>query len=214
MSKSLTTSSRPGTSLSRPNTAMSLHAQHLELTERIVVALTEGRGIASEVGFACINLDSATCYLLQVISNSFYCKFIQVADTPTYARTLHQLMIYCPSKILFPEQREESKLVMTINSFLPDIELKTAKRRTFDEKQGIDYWKMYCMKKPKVDLKGKGKFEETEKEVNVFLTSCANKYFALSALSGLFQYLDLIDKFHYAKNSINIQFRVNTNYFI
>lgn len=81
-------SSRPGTrqrpaTSSRPLTAISTRPP-----TQFVVALNEGRGIASEVGLAALDLKTSSCFVSQF------------ADSSTYVRVLHKINILEPVLVL------------------------------------------------------------------------------------------------------------------
>ncbi|KAJ3230339.1 MutS protein msh4 [Chytriomyces hyalinus] len=75
-------------SASRPSTTMSMATSVANLASNVVVALSEGRGTASEVGLVCF--DKAAGEL----------SLSQYADTQQYSKTLQQLHLVQPSEIL------------------------------------------------------------------------------------------------------------------
>lgn len=57
--------SRPSTGANRPSTARSTAT--MRASNSVIVAITEGRGVASEIGLAWIDLITVECGLTQVV---------------------------------------------------------------------------------------------------------------------------------------------------
>ncbi|UTT88404.1 hypothetical protein NDA17_000743 [Ustilago hordei] len=78
----------------RPFTASSYHRSKLVTADgfvgNYVCAVLENRGTGREVGIASIDRETGLCVITQI------------ADTPTYVRTIHHISIYPPSILLVP----------------------------------------------------------------------------------------------------------------
>ncbi|KAJ5793326.1 uncharacterized protein N7503_009304 [Penicillium pulvis] len=112
-----TTSRRPATA--RPTTtATSIVSQD------IVCAVSESRGISSTVGLAFVNLATAEAVLCQI------------CDSPTYVKTVTKIGVFEPNEILFMNTVAESKLRFIIQENLPDPILTFLDRRYWSDKAG------------------------------------------------------------------------------
>ncbi|RKO87882.1 hypothetical protein BDK51DRAFT_27277 [Blyttiomyces helicus] len=129
-----TSASRPGTSASARN---STHAARGVAREgSFVVAVVEGRGVASEIGLAAINCGTAQCQLYQF------------ADSQTYVKTLHKISLLDPVEILMPITAVEptrSKLCHIIEEAFPDTDLVPAQRKYFNDEAGLTFIANYCL---------------------------------------------------------------------
>ncbi|KAJ3055925.1 MutS protein msh4 [Rhizophlyctis rosea] len=118
-------SSRPGTARSaRPNPPRGPGAPDTYF----VVAIIEGRGAASEVGIAAIDLRTSECILSQ-----------------TYVKTLHKLNLLEPVQIVtsITTVEPKSKLISIIEDALPDVEVTALMRKYFNDNAGVQYIKQY-----------------------------------------------------------------------
>lgn len=89
-SKRLSTASPPSrssnTDFTRTNSSHRDHPKSVSDSQSIV-ALIEGRGIASEIGLAVMDIRTS------------YCSFYQFADSPTYSKTLWKLSVLNPIEV-------------------------------------------------------------------------------------------------------------------
>ena len=96
-------SARPYTAPSRPTTAASARYSGTH-----AVAVLEGRGISREVGLASLDKDTGYVMLVQVLpmhtsSLNRINTMMQLADCPTYVKTLHQMHLHTPCVVLVPD---------------------------------------------------------------------------------------------------------------
>lgn len=107
-SRPATAMSRPWTGQSRPATGRPQTAASSRHESSYVVSVLEGRGVAREVGIAALEKDTGRVSLIQVRGyaprrrDADSSRF-QLADSPTYIKTLHQLHLHSPSLILVPD---------------------------------------------------------------------------------------------------------------
>lgn len=101
------------------------------------VALIEGRGVASEVGIASYNAETAECVLGQL------------ADTSGYSRTLTFLNIHSPSKIVLCAQPESvqttSKLFVAVAEHFEAEQLIMWPRKMFNDNAGTQILTSLCL---------------------------------------------------------------------
>ncbi|KAI6104751.1 muts domain V-domain-containing protein [Pisolithus croceorrhizus] len=184
--------SRPGTraSTSRPWTAAS--SKH---EASYVVAIFESRGIAHEVGLAAMDRDTGRVVL------------VQLADCPTYVKTLHQMHIHYPALVLVPETfvsavdaslatsgkrpPTTSLLVRFIIEEFQSVPIESVPRRYWNDGAGMDFVTQLCV-------------EDDERAAT--LISAADKYYALSAASALFKHAEYRLNARFAARSLRIRY--------
>ncbi|KAI5997385.1 muts domain V-domain-containing protein [Pisolithus albus] len=184
--------SRPGTraSTSRPWTAAS--SKH---EASYVVAIFESRGIAHEVGMAAMDRDTGRVVL------------VQLADCPTYVKTLHQMHIHYPVLVLVPETfvsavdaslatsgkrpPTTSLLVRFIIEEFQSVPIEPVPRRYWNDGAGMDFITQLCV-------------EDDERAAT--LISAADKYYALSATSALFKHAEYRLNTRFASRSLRIRY--------
>lgn len=184
--------SRPGTraSTSRPWTAAS--SKH---EASYVVAIFESRGIAHEVGMAAMDRDTGRVVL------------VQLADCPTYVKTLHQMHIHYPVLVLVPETfvsavdaslatsgkrpPTTSLLVRFIIEEFQSVPIEPVPRRYWNDGAGMDFITQLCV-------------EDDERAAT--LISAADKYYALSAASALFKHAEYRLNTRFASRSLRIRY--------
>lgn len=102
-----------------------------------IVALIEGRGVASEVGIASYNTETAECIVGQL------------ADTGGYSRTLTFLNVHSPSKIVLCAQSESvqatSKLFVVIAEHFESERLTMWPRKVFNDNAGTHILASLCL---------------------------------------------------------------------
>ncbi|KAI8891327.1 hypothetical protein K501DRAFT_166658 [Backusella circina FSU 941] len=130
----------------------------------IVMAITEGRGIAIEVGICVFNTSSCECILYQF------------ADTQSFTRTLHMIYLRDPQKILMPSSSInpiKTQLYQLIELHYPNVSLIVLPRRSFSEDTGLDCIKSFALHEDRATL----------------LLGLNSKYYCLSAISAAFKYV-------------------------
>lgn len=108
-----------------------------------------------------------------------------------------KINIIDPCLILLPHtiydakpETTDGKLVKFIREEFPKLGLVKVPRRHFSETEGIDFITKYCSDK-----------------YNYIKDEIKTKYYALSAASGLFKYLQFICYIYFKENSLKLEFQ-------
>ncbi|KAI0757543.1 muts domain V-domain-containing protein [Daedaleopsis nitida] len=187
--------SRPWTSHSRPNTARPVTATSTRHDSSYIIAVIEGRGIGREVGMAVLDKDTGRVAL------------IQLADCPTYVKTLHQMHLHYPSMILVPDTflsvpdisltsggkqpQTTSLLVQCIMEEFEGVPVEPVMRKYWSDNAGLEFVNQLMV-------------EDDERAAT--LVAVSNKYYALSAASALFKHAELRLNTRFAASSLIIRY--------
>ncbi|KIO01684.1 hypothetical protein M404DRAFT_16192 [Pisolithus tinctorius Marx 270] len=194
-----TGSFRPATSQSRPGTRASTGRPRTAASTRheasYVVAIFESRGIAHEVGMAAMDKDTGRVVL------------VQLADCPTYVKTLHQMHIHFPVLVLVPETfvsaadasfatsgkrpSTTSLLVRFIMEEFQNVPIEPVARKYWNDSAGMDFITQLCV-------------EDDERAAT--LVSVADRYYALSSASALFKHAEYRLNTRFATGSLRIRY--------
>ncbi|PHZ13648.1 uncharacterized protein RHIMIDRAFT_236703 [Rhizopus microsporus ATCC 52813] len=169
----------------RPKTAMT--AVTRRQVPKCIMSVTEGRGVAIEVGICIFDVNSCECTLSQF------------ADSTTFARTIQKINLNDPQKILvssFGNKRSEeikksSKLCQLIEQQFPHASFIFLPRKHFNDEMGIGYIKHYGLQE---DIPG-------------LLVGVSPKYYCLAATSGTFYYLLQNEGLAFAENTIKFSYQ-------
>ncbi|KAG1463735.1 hypothetical protein G6F46_001738 [Rhizopus delemar] len=164
--------------LARPMTAMSTITKR----SKCLMAITEGRGIAIEIGICLFDMNSCECTLSQF------------ADTPTFTRTLQKIDINDPQKILMTSREaseSNSTLYQLIEQYYSHITITTLSRRCFNDGAGIDYIKKYGL----------------QEDVPGLLVGVSPKFYCLAATSGTFRFILENEDFVFADHTIKFSYQ-------
>ncbi|KAF9007936.1 muts domain V-domain-containing protein [Cyathus striatus] len=152
------------TNSSRPTTA--LHPSGC-----YIIAVFEGRGISREVGIAALDKDTGKVML------------VQIADCPTYIKSLHQMHLHSPFLVLVPD------------TFLPasDTILAPSGKRPTSTSLLVE-----CIREefPSAQLEAVARRINLDGRIYT-LIALNDRYYALSAACALFKY---------AENRLNVRF--------
>ncbi|KZO99190.1 hypothetical protein CALVIDRAFT_404861 [Calocera viscosa TUFC12733] len=189
---------RPATAFSRPSTARpptrmsGVTTQPEDHAVNYVVAVLEGRGVAREVGIAALDKDTGRTVLLQV------------ADCQTYVKTLHHIGLHHPGTLLVLDSAlrdrpggggnaigAPSLLVEALQDEFPGVPIEPIPRKYWNETAGRDFVTQLLI-------------EDDERPAT--LMAVQEKYFALSAASALFKYLEARSNAVYSARSLRIQY--------
>ncbi|CAO3674509.1 unnamed protein product [Rhizopus stolonifer] len=168
--------------LTRPRTEITTITR--KPTKKCFITITEGRGVAIEIGICLFDINSCECILSQF------------ADTPTFTRTLQKISLCDPQKILMNSSSKEitstesSKLCQLIEQCYSTIPVVTLPRKYFNDHTGIEYIKNYGLQE---DIPG-------------LLMGICPKYYCLAATSGSFHYVLENEDFTFAKNTIKFSY--------
>ncbi|KAI0075934.1 hypothetical protein K474DRAFT_1645947 [Panus rudis PR-1116 ss-1] len=186
---------RPYTAQSRPPTARPQTAASTRHEASYVVAVLEGRGIGRDVGIAALDKDTGRVNL------------IQLADCPTYVKTLHQLHLHSPSLILVPDTfisaidssvascaKKPATTSILVQCMLEEFEgvpIEPVGRKYWADAAGLEFINQLCI-------------EDDERAAT--LVAANNKYYALSAASALFKHSELKLSTRFAPCSLRIRY--------
>ncbi|CAH8545366.1 unnamed protein product [Heterobilharzia americana] len=154
-----------------------------KLKSHVLLSIVEGRGQSNgEIGIATIDIYSANVELSQF------------RDTSSYSRTLVKLLVYYPAEILLPRSGLEPnscmrKLVKLLQSLHSGATLNGVNRNHFNDKQGLHYLRRLC-----------------HPQYIPSIYAIKEKFYALSALSGLLNYAEEIHGLIYAPKSMKFSF--------
>ncbi|CAO3697576.1 unnamed protein product [Rhizopus microsporus] len=181
------TSNRPttGGASVRPKTATT--AVTRTQAPKCIMSVTEGRGVAIEVGICIFDVNSCECTLSQF------------ADSTTFARTIQKISLNDPQKILVSfvgnkcseEIKESSKLYQLIEQQFPHVSFIFLPRKHFNDEMGINYIKHYGLQE---DIPG-------------LLVGVSSKYYCLAATSGTFYYLLQNQGLAFSENTIKFSYQ-------
>ncbi|KAH7337743.1 muts domain V-domain-containing protein [Rhizoctonia solani] len=184
VSRAPTSTSRPSTS--RPATAASTAGEYSDY----VIAVLEGRGVAREIGMAALNKTTGQCVVFQI------------PDCQTYVKTLHHLRLHNPSSILVPdtflpiEPTSKSKISPLVESisdeFGDQAEVVPIPRKYWNDNDGLDVINRLII-------------DDGEKPGTILALS--KKYYALSAISALFKFVETRMNTTFAPRSVRISFK-------
>ncbi|KAL8713558.1 MAG: hypothetical protein Q9220_002420 [cf. Caloplaca sp. 1 TL-2023] len=128
------TATRPETSLSstgrlRPGRPKTAASTLLSRDQQVICAINESRGISPVVGLAFVNLTTTEAVLCQI------------SDNQTFTRTIHKLVVYEPTEILFmtTAAQPKSKLFSIVEHNLPHLRLTVIDRKYWSETSGLEY---------------------------------------------------------------------------
>nr|POF02998.1 muts protein like 4 [Quercus suber] len=172
-----TTTGRPGTA--RLRTGLSTLGVE---NQEIICAVNESRGISPTVGLAFVNLDTNEAVLSQI------------NDSQTYVRTIHKLMVYNPTMILFVSMpaNTKSKLYSIIKESLDELEssMTLLDRRYWAENTGLDYVKQLAF---------------TE-DVDAIMTAVEGNYYAVCCLAATLKYVELGMSICFPSHSLRVRY--------
>ncbi|RCH87680.1 MutS protein msh4, partial [Rhizopus stolonifer] len=150
-----------------------------------IMTVTEGRGIAIEIGICIFDLNSCEATLCQL------------ADSQTLTRTLQKIDLNEPQKILMPVYATDtdnpmtSKLSKLTELQFPHISIITLARKYFDDEQGKRYIQEYGL----------------QEDVAGLLFGIATKYYCLAAISGAFRHIFETEGYRFAPHTIKFTYQ-------
>jgi DNA mismatch repair protein MSH4 len=100
-------------------------------SQKIICAISEGRGISPTVGMAFVNISTGEAVLSQICDNQFY------------ARTLNKLQVFEPTEILVVSTmgppNPKSKMFQIVEENILDARITTMHRKYWSETTGLEY---------------------------------------------------------------------------
>ncbi|KAI0668609.1 muts domain V-domain-containing protein [Trametes maxima] len=195
MSRPTTAMSRPWSAHSCPTTARPQTGASSRYEGSFIIAVLEGRGVGREVGMAALDKDTGRVSL------------VQLADCPTYVKTLHQMHLHSPSMILVPDtflaftdvslpsggrkSQTTSMLVQCITEEFDGVPIEPVMRKYWNENAGLEFINQLTV-------------DDDERAAT--LVAVSNKYYALSAASALFKHAELRLNTRFAASSLVIRY--------
>ncbi|KHJ32550.1 putative dna mismatch repair protein msh4 [Erysiphe necator] len=154
-------------------------------TQRIICAISEGRGISPTVGFASINVTNGEAVLSQICDNQFY------------IRLLNKIEAIGPSEILiisnYGPPNPKSKMYSVIEENISCAKLVTIDRKYWSETAGLDYIQKLAF----------------HHDVEAIKVAVAGNYFATCCLAAALKYIELSLSLTFALHSLRIKYQAS-----
>ncbi|KAL8651804.1 MAG: hypothetical protein Q9210_003054 [Variospora velana] len=183
-----TTTPRPGTSLSnsgrprtgRPRTVASTMSGK---DQQVICAISESRGISPVVGLAFVNLSTTEAVLCQI------------SDNQTFTRTVHKLVVYRPTEILFmtTAAQPKSKLFSIVEHNLQDYRLTVIDRKYWSETAGLEYIQRLAFKQ----------------DVEAIKVSVGGNFYATCCIAAVLKYIELTLSFSFPFHSLRFKYETS-----
>ncbi|KAI7906727.1 muts domain V-domain-containing protein [Cokeromyces recurvatus] len=157
---------------------------------RRIMAITEGRGVAIEIGICIFDMNSCEVIICQL------------ADSQTFSRTIQKINLNDPQEILMPtytttvdnddtSAEDSSKLSQLLKMHFPFISIHSIPRKCFNDEIGKQYICTYGLQE---DIPG-------------LLVGVSTKYYCLAAISGVFYYIRENESFTFADHTIKFSYQ-------
>ncbi|CAG8611279.1 2676_t:CDS:10 [Ambispora gerdemannii] len=147
-----------------------------------IVAVIEGRGVASEVGMCFIDLKTSECILSQI------------SDSQTYVKTLHKMNLYEPAEILLSTTAFEpakSKLCKIFEENMQSAIVTPIGRKYFNDVVGMNYIKQYGI----------------EEDSAVLILGLMSKFYCLAAAAAVLKYIESTQNIFFTDHSIQFKYQ-------
>ncbi|KAL8924382.1 MAG: hypothetical protein Q9172_002729 [Xanthocarpia lactea] len=181
----VSTTPRPETSLSsngrprtgRPRTAASTLTSR---DQQVICAISESRGISPVVGLAFVNLSTTEAVLCQI------------SDNQTFTRTIHKLVVYEPTELLFmtTAAQPKSKLYTIVELNIPNLRITVIDRKYWSETTGLDYIQQLAFKQ----------------DVEAIKVSVGGNFYATCCIAAVLKYIELALSFSFPFHSLRIKY--------
>ncbi|KAJ5386277.1 hypothetical protein N7509_008818 [Penicillium cosmopolitanum] len=144
----------------------------------IICAVSESRGVSSNVGLAFINLATAEVVLCQI------------CDSQIYEKTVTKIGVFEPNEILFMNTAKESKLCYILQENLPNPIFTFADRKYWSDKAGHEFLDRLA-------------FRDEVDSLKVILNS---NYFAACCFAAALKYVEMALERAFVSHSLRIKF--------
>ncbi|CCM03700.1 uncharacterized protein FIBRA_05846 [Fibroporia radiculosa] len=173
----------------RPQTAASSRHE-----ANYIIAVLEGRGVAREVGISALEKETGRVFLAQL------------ADSPTYVKTLHQIHLRAPSLILVPDtflsvsdatlasgSKRPSSTSVLVQCLMEEfnVPMESVSRKYWNENAGLEFVNQLTV---------------DDDERAAMLVAVSSKYYALSAASALFKHAEAKLNLRFSAASLLIRY--------
>ncbi|KAL8734427.1 MAG: hypothetical protein Q9181_003207 [Wetmoreana brouardii] len=183
-----TTTPRPETSLSsngrpktsRPRTAASTLAGR---DQQVICAISESRGISPVVGLAFVNLTTTEAVLCQI------------SDNQTFTRTIHKIVVYEPTEILFmtTAAQPKSKLYSIVEHNVPNLRITVIDRKYWSETSGLEYIQQLAFRQ----------------DIEAIKVSVGGNFYATCCIAAVLRYIELGLSFSFPFHSLRIKYETS-----
>ncbi|KAI8972009.1 muts domain V-domain-containing protein [Mycotypha africana] len=180
---------------------------------KCIMAITESRGVAIEIGFCVFNMNSCEAFISQL------------ADSPTFTRILQKVNLHDPQQILMPvystdnyeySQRqaneknksqdapfshstatitnassESGKLKELLRLQFPHVPIISISRKHFNDELGKQCIQKFCLQD---DIAG-------------LIVGVSNRYYCLAAIAGLFHHIIHTEGHTFAQHTIKFTYQ-------
>ncbi|CEI69168.1 unnamed protein product [Fusarium venenatum] len=192
-STSLTSVSRPSTTRpgSRPSTSSGKRSRTTTASsifgpveaQDIVCALSEARGVSPVVGVAFVNVSMG-----EVIIS-------QICDNRAYVKSIHQIQLSSPSRIVFMSTvcppNNPSTLFSLVQNLTSDAQIDAFERSAWSETEGLEYIQNLAFKDDIEPLK----------------VATQGKFYAISSFAAAMKYIHQKFSINFVPHSLRIQYR-------
>ncbi|KAL8884004.1 MAG: hypothetical protein Q9215_007859 [Flavoplaca cf. flavocitrina] len=182
------TTPRPDTSLSsngrprtgRPRTAASTLGSR---DQQVICAISESRGISPVVGLAFVNLSTTEAVLCQI------------SDNQTFTRTIHKLVVYEPTELLFmtTAAQPKSKLFAIVEHNIPHLRITVIDRKYWSETAGLESIQQFAFKQ----------------DVEAIKVSVGGNFYATCCFAAVLKYIELALSFSFPFHSLRIKYETS-----
>ncbi|KAL8819842.1 MAG: hypothetical protein Q9223_001817 [Gallowayella weberi] len=151
--------------------------------QQVICAISESRGISPVVGLAFVNLSTTEAVLCQI------------SDNQTFTRTIHKLVVYEPTEILFmtTAAQPKSKLFLIVESNLPHLRTTVIDRKYWSETTGLEYIQHLAFKQ----------------DVEAIKVSVGGNFYATCCIAAVLKYIDLALSFSFPFHSLRIKYETS-----
>ncbi|KAH7189569.1 muts domain V-domain-containing protein [Fusarium flagelliforme] len=192
-SPSVTTISRPPTARppSRPRTSSGRRSRNTGVSSilgqseahDVVCAVSESRGVAPSVGIAFVNVSIGEVIITQI------------CDNKSYRKTVHQIQLSSPSRVLFMSTacppNNPSTLFSLVQQLVSDTQIDAMERSAWSETEGIEHIH---------NLAFKGDIEPLK-------VATQGKFYAISSFAAAMKYIHQKFNINFVPHSLRIQYR-------
>ncbi|KAJ1719462.1 MutS protein msh4 [Coemansia erecta] len=146
---------------------------------QVLMTLTEGRGVASEIAYCLFDISVNKCVLSQY------------ADGPSYSHTIYAVVTNRPQLIIMPTAMAagKSKAMLSIRRYIPWMQFASMERRMFNDKDGI----------------GISKDKALPAQLHTLEHTLHLKRYAYAALNAMFGYIESELNLTFANESVSIE---------
>ncbi|KAL9597492.1 MAG: hypothetical protein Q9219_005125 [cf. Caloplaca sp. 3 TL-2023] len=175
---SLSGTGRPRTG--RPRTAASTLASR---EQQVICAISESRGVSPVVGLAFVNITTTEAVLCQI------------SDNQTFTRTLHKLIVYDPTEILFmtTAAQPKSKLFSIVELNIPSLRITVIDRKYWSETTGLEYIQQLAFKQ----------------DVEAIKVSVGGNFYATCCIAAALKYVELALSFSFPSHSLRFKYETS-----